>query len=116
MSPHPLVAAPIVDQTTSTSRTRSIAAELHKLERPSGARLFVRVRIEDDNESPPRRTLDLEPEQARRFAEVLEHGADLADREPVKLLRALVADLLSAGEHTTTMEAANAWLKRHDPQ
>ena len=117
MTTRTLVGAPIVDSTTSTSRARSIGVELNNLERPSGSRVFVRVTIDDDNEQPAQRRIDLEPEQARRLAAILEHGADIADREPVRLMRKLVGELAYYdGSGSKTLDEAAAWLKRHDPK
>jgi hypothetical protein len=106
----------IVDQTTSPSRRIEIAVELADLERYVGRRAVVRVRIDDDGE-PTSRSIDLEPEQARRLAHLLEQASDVADKAPVRIVRDLIAQLEYA-ENTgdrvrPDLASARAWLARN---
>lgn len=109
-----LVAVPIHDPTVPDRRA---VVALVDIERPSGSRVFVRVSVEGTSNGSH---INLEPEQARRLADTLEHGADLADREPVGIVRALAEQLAyyfgDGGTPPKALELARAWLKRHDPQ
>jgi hypothetical protein len=107
-----LVATALIDP----ERPRELRVELVNLARPAGDRVFVRVSIDESHSV--KASLHLEPEQARRLAEVLEHGADMADREPVGLIRKLVEQLAYYHGNTGNkiLDDAEAWLERHDPK
>lgn len=112
-----LVANAIADQ-TAEGEQRLVSVWLHTMERPSGPRTFVQLVVTEQVPATRAHPINLEPEQARRLAEQLEHGADLADREPVKLVRALVAQLAYYhGENLEPiLEQAKRWLERHDTE
>ena len=114
-----LVANAIADQTAElTEGELFVSVWLHRIERPSGPRSFVRLvvteQIPDHGHSV--HPINLEPEQARRLAEQLEHGADLADREPVGIVRDLVEGLRTAGVPDARIKRALGWLARHEPE